>query len=418
MRFALLTTFYPPYNFGGDGIGVQRLAHALARRGHDVTVVHDVDAHQVLSPEPAPPPRDDPLVRVVPVSSGLGRAGLLTTYELGRPVATARRLHEIVDGGAFDVVHFHNVSLLGGPGLLSLGGDAIRLYTAHEHWLVCPTHVLWRDGREPCDQRRCFRCTIRHRRPPQLWRWTAMMDRQARHVDEFLALSEFSRDKHHAMGFSPAMQVLPPFLPDPVENGPPDRTGTSPHHRPYFLFVGRLETIKGLDHAIAAMRRHPQADLLIAGDGSRAADLRSSAADMPNVRFVGRLDAPELERYYRHALALVVPSVGYETFGLVIIEAFAQGLPVIARDIGPYEETVARAGGGIMFRTEDELVQALSAIQNEPGLGQRLGAAGYRGYVDLWSERAVMPRYFDVIRAAAVRRGNLPLLDKLQDDVC
>ena len=58
LRFCHLTTFYPPCNFGGDGIGVQRLCRALARRGHHVTVVHDVDAYNALhrGPEPAEEP--------------------------------------------------------------------------------------------------------------------------------------------------------------------------------------------------------------------------------------------------------------------------------------------------------------------------------------------------------------------------
>jgi hypothetical protein len=49
LRFCSLTTFYPPFNFGGDGIDVQRTARALAARGHHVTVIHDVDAYQWLS---------------------------------------------------------------------------------------------------------------------------------------------------------------------------------------------------------------------------------------------------------------------------------------------------------------------------------------------------------------------------------
>ena len=49
LRFCSLTTFYPPYNFGGDGIDVQRTARALVDRGHEVTVVHDIDAYQWLA---------------------------------------------------------------------------------------------------------------------------------------------------------------------------------------------------------------------------------------------------------------------------------------------------------------------------------------------------------------------------------
>ena len=52
LRFAFLTTFYPPYNFGGDGIGIERLAHGLVRAGHEVTVIHDADAYETLAPKP------------------------------------------------------------------------------------------------------------------------------------------------------------------------------------------------------------------------------------------------------------------------------------------------------------------------------------------------------------------------------
>ena len=51
LRLCMVTTFYPPFNFGGDGITVQRLANALAERGHEVEVVHCVDAFDMLRPE-------------------------------------------------------------------------------------------------------------------------------------------------------------------------------------------------------------------------------------------------------------------------------------------------------------------------------------------------------------------------------
>jgi len=407
LRFCMLTTFYPPYNFGGDGIGVQRLARGLARRGHHVTVVHDTDAYQSLSHRTPVAAADDPLVRVVPVSSGLGAVGALATYEIGRPTATARRLRTLIDGGGFDVVHFHNVSLIGGPGVLALGGDAVRLYTAHEHWLVCPTHVLWRDNREPCETRRCLRCTLLHRRPPQLWRWTRLLERQSRYVDQFLAMSEFSREKHASFGFPWPMRVLPPFLPDPdpVAGTRPQPIDPSPHTRPYFLFVGRLERIKGLDDVIPAMREHPAADLLIAGAGRHEPVLRELAAGIRNVKFLGRLETATLKRYYSHAVALVVPSIGFETFGFVLIEAFAQGTPVIARDIGPLPEIVRRSGGGVLFRTASQLLAAMQRVQHTPSLRNRLGAAGYQTFLHHWTESAVIPQYYDIIRDAARHRG-------------
>ena len=217
---------------------------------------------------------------------------------------------------------------------------------AHEHWLVCPSHVLWRHGREVCTGRECVRCTLRHGRPPQLWRYTGYLDRQLHHVDAFIAKSEFSRDKHREFGFPRPMEVIPYFLPDDTSSAAATPASDSPHERPYFLFVGRLEKIKGLDDVIPVFRERDGADLLIAGDGEYGDTLRAIAGDSPRIKFLGRVTPDELSRYYRHAKALVVPSVCFETFGIILIEAFRQGTPVIARRIGPFPEIVERSGGG------------------------------------------------------------------------
>jgi len=60
LKFCFLTTFYPPYNFGGDGIGVQRLARGLVKAGHRVAVVHDVDAYNLLHKGPEPADVEEP----------------------------------------------------------------------------------------------------------------------------------------------------------------------------------------------------------------------------------------------------------------------------------------------------------------------------------------------------------------------
>jgi hypothetical protein len=149
LSFCLLTTFYPPFNFGGDGVDVQRTARALAARGHAVTVVHDVDAYQWLAGRQLPPqPVDQDGVEVLGLRSSLGVLSPLLTHQLGRPVMHGRSIRALIDERKFDVVMFHNVSLVGGPGLLAYGGDALKIYVAHEHWLVCPSHVLWRFNRE------------------------------------------------------------------------------------------------------------------------------------------------------------------------------------------------------------------------------------------------------------------------------
>ncbi len=396
LRFCFPTTFYPPYSFGGDAVGVQRLARALVKRGHEVTVVHDRDAYRLLNHGHEPVAAADDGVNVIGLESELHWLSPLLTQQTGRPVANAHRLRAILDDGRFDVINFHNASLIGGPGIFSYGSGATKVYMAHEHWLVCPTHVLWRHNRELCTGRQCVRCQLVYRRPPQPWRLTGLMERELRHIHGFIAMSEFSRAKHHEFGFTREMEVVPYFLPDPAP-GDTAATFERPHSRPYFLFVGRLEKIKGLDDVIPLFRHYAGADLLIAGDGNYEEHLRELAAGNPRVVFLGRVPFERLRAYYQHAVATVVPSVCYETFGIILIESFRQGTPVIARRLGPFPEIVEQAGGGELFSTESELLGAMERLGTNTEHRARLAASGYRASVDIWSESAVVPRYLEAI---------------------
>jgi glycosyltransferase involved in cell wall biosynthesis len=402
LRFCMITTFYPPYNFGGDGIGIERLSAALVRRGHEVTVIHDIDAFNLLhdGPEPAPALASDG-VEVIGLRSGLRSLSPLLTQQTGRPIVQAGRIREVLNRG-FDVTMFHNVSLIGGPGILN-AGRGITLYEAHEHWLVCASHVLWRHGRELCTGRQCVRCAIHHRRPPQIWRHTGFLERQLAGVDAFIAKSEFSRAKHHEFGFGRDMEVIPYFLPD-ADSPAGAEIHASPHPRPYFLFVGRLEQIKGLDDVIPVFAGEEGPDLLIVGDGSYASTLRQLAAGLPRVRFTGRLSQAELKALYRHALALVVPSVCYETFGIILIEAFRHGTPVVARRIGPFPEIVEACGGGLLFDGPADLRLALQQLERSDERRSALGMAAFGGFQRFWSETAVVPRYLELIERLRVRR--------------
>ena len=411
LHILMFTTFYPPYSFGGDAIGVQRMARALASRGHQVTVVHDRDAYLNLGGKPlADTGLPDDGVRAIGLQSRTGLLSNLVTQQTGRPVFHARKITEIVKEKPWDIVWYNNVSLIGGPGLLS-HGDGVKVYEAHEHWLVCPTHVLWRYGREICDKRDCLRCVLSYHRPPQLWRQTGFLDRQLDKVDLLIAKSVFSRDKHAEFGLRQKMEVLPYFLPDIELDQIP---AYSDHPRPYFLFVGRLEKIKGLQNVFPAMDRYPDADLLILGDGDYADTLKAQAKDNPRIRFLGRKSPNELDAYYRGALALIVPSVCYETFGIILIESFRLGTPVIARDLGPLPEIVRKANGGVLFKTEDDLVAAMAHVQHDPAARDSLARAARNAFEHYWSEDRVLAEYGASLARASGRAGKSALQKALE----
>lgn len=403
LSIIMFTTFYPPYSFGGDAVGVQRMARALAARGHDVTVVHDEDSYLILGGKvQAEGPADG--VRRIGLRARNGLLSNLMTQQLGRPVTHAARIREIIAAQKPDILWYNNTSLIGGPGLLPIG-EGLKIYEAHEHWLVCPTHVLWRYGRELCDERHCLTCQLSYRRPPQLWRHTGILDRALGHMDLIIAKSEFSRAKHREFGLRHEMEVLPYFLPDLPKLAEPYRG----HPRPYFLFVGRLEKIKGLQDVFPAMDRYPGADLLILGDGDYAGELKRLAAGRSNIQFLGRKAPEELDGYYRGAEALIVPSVCYETFGIILIESFRLGTPVIARRLGPFPEIVERAGAGALFESEDDLVAAMKGIQADAQKRAVLSEAARAAFTGIWREDRVLAAYGAALARAARRKGDRAL---------
>jgi glycosyltransferase involved in cell wall biosynthesis len=412
LKFLHITTFYPPYSFGGDGLQIYRLAHALAESGHHVDVIHCEDSYRLLHPEDPPLQfAEHPNVMRHGLRSGFGRLSPLVSQQTGHPWLKLRSINETLKAREYDVIHFHNISLLG-PGVLEIAppdSRAVKIYTSHEHWLICPTHVLWKFDRMPCDSPQCLRCTLHAKKPPQLWRSTGFLERMAANVDQFLAPSRFTAKMHEDRGFPYPLAHLPNFI-DRVD-GEWEHPAVRPQEAPYFLFVGRLEKIKGPQTLIALWDKVPEYDLLIAGAGSSEAELRALAAHNPRIKFLGPLPQQELGGLYHHAIACLVPSLTYETFGMTCIEAFARKTPVIARDLGALTEIVQDCGGGLLFTTDEQLLTALHSIANSPSLRAELGQKGYDGFLRWWCREAHMKAYFAFLEDAARKKlGSVPWL--------
>lgn len=413
LNFLHLTTFYPPYSFGGDAMYLYRLCHALGEQGHHCDVVHCVDSYHLQHPaEPEIRFAEHPNVIRHELRSKYRWLSPLLTQQTGRPFLKYRKLREILASKRYDVIHYHNTSLLG-PKALALespSGPAVKMYTTHEHWLVCPMHVLWKFNSRACEKPECLKCTVMGKRPPQLWRYTGLLGRMSRHVDQFVSPSRFTAQMHADRGFSQPVDHLPYFI-DRVD-GDWQQPGPRPQAKPYFLFVGRLELIKGLQTLIDVWDRVPEYDLLVAGGGAYEADLKARAAGNERIKFLGPRPQRELGALYRHATAVIVPSITYETFGMIIIEAFARKTPVVVRDLGALPEVVRDGGGGFVYRTDDELLAALNRLAGDPAERDRLGESGYRAFVKWWTRDAHLALYFDFLRRAAARKlGRVPWED-------
>jgi glycosyltransferase involved in cell wall biosynthesis len=394
----MISTFYPPYNFGGDGIFIHRLSNALARRGHHVDVIHCQDAYLALAGSPPAGRYDDhPNVTVHGLKSAVGILSPLATQQTGYPLFKAARIRAVLNRG-FDVINYHNISLVGGPKILEYG-RAVKLYTLHEFWLVCPTHLLFKFNRSVCERPSCFACTLVHKRPPALWRYTGLLKAQVRHVDAFISPDRHTMAKHREFGLDLPLVHLPHFVPLEEAVRPEHRGNDDDlRGRPYFLFVGRLERIKGLHTLIPLFREFTRARLLVAGDGTDAADLRRAAQGCANIEFLGYQSGSRLDALYRNAVAVVVPSLTYEVAPpLVIMEAFLRRTPAIVRALGSMPESIEESGGGLVYDTDHALLAAMERLLDDRVCRDMLGDKGYEAYRTKWTTEAYLERYLGLI---------------------
>jgi glycosyltransferase involved in cell wall biosynthesis len=395
----MITTFYPPWSFGGDAVYVWQLSNELALRGHHVTVIHCIDSYEMLTGRaPDTGYESHQNVEVHGLKSKYGFLSPLATQQTGYPFFKSERIEEILDNG-FDIIHFHNLSLIGGPGLIQYG-RGIKLYTTHEYWLLCPTHVLMRFGRVPCVEPHCFLCQLVQKRPPQLWRYTGLMEESLNRLDAVISPSLFGKKLHEKKGLGVPIYHIPNFITEYKYSADPGGgQDMAILKEPFFLYAGRIEKLKGVHNLIPVFKRYTKAKLVIAGKGDYEDYIRRLAQGSPNIEMTGYVTQAELRNLYKRAAALIVPSINYEISPLVIFEAFREKTPVIANNIGGLPEIIEESGGGFVSGSEDELVSAMDRIIDEPSLRKELGAMGYECYHKKWSAESHLKAYFYLIES-------------------
>ena len=406
MRFCMVTTFYPPFHLGGDAIYVQALSRALRRIGHEVEVVHCEDAFRIRgAPAPMATARDGAHDGVVvhTLRHPLGPLSPLATQQTGRPGLKRAALQAILDR-AFDVIHFHNISLIGGPGVLGMGRASVKLYTLHDYWLLCPTHILWKNRQRACDRPTCWTCSLRSGIPPQLWRCSNLIERELEHVDLLLAPSQFAARKHREAGITRPIAVLENFS----RFDPGQGLEQAKRARPRFLFVGRVIAAKGIGQLVELFARLPQYDLWVAGEGDLLEALVRRCHNVGNIRFLGLVDAVRLPALYTSATATIIASLAPEVLALVMLESFAHGTPVLSLDAGGCGEALRASGGGIVCRDMPELESAVHRLARDRELGRELGSLARKAYRERYSERGHVAAYLgrvQALQAKDVARG-------------
>lgn len=416
MRFLMLTDLYPPFHSGGAGIYAYDLSQALAELGHRVDVVHSLDCfHAKGGTLRAGTWPNHPNVSVHTVQSRMGPFAAGFSLVTGHPVAERRWLLDTLQQ-PYDVIHYHAVHHLGGPALFRLG-HGLKIATLHTYWLICPTSFLLRNRRELCTRKTCLTCTTLHyHRPPQLWRYWRRLQHTDEHLDLLIAPSEFVRQRHaEALPQRPIECLpfwgMPPTATHPSTRPPEELRPFVAGDKKYFLYVGRLAEIKGVQVLIRAFRGQCDRHLLIVGDGPYRERLESLANNDPCIHFMGARSRQALDPFYAHAAALIVPTLVHEVFGLVAIEAMAQGVPLIVNDVGGLTELAASNSAGIVYRGEEALRRILREFDDHGEAAHRYAVNGKRAAATRYTKEGHMKRYLelvDVYGAPSLPR-NMPL---------
>jgi phosphatidylinositol alpha-mannosyltransferase len=150
------------------------------------------------------------------------------------------------------------------------------------------------------------------------------------------------------------------------------------------LFVGRLEERKGFIHLLKAYhrlrKRKVDARLLVVGAGPKLREYKRFVGlrGIRDVEFLGRVSDDEKVRYFASADIYCAPNTGQESFGIVLLEAMAAGVPIVASDIHGFKRVVERSVQGLLVepRNPRALAAALYALARDPELRHEMGEAG------------------------------------------
>jgi len=381
-RPKILQIFSRYREYGGEEASVFRIGDALQR---------DFDTGFYLGSS------DDALAGEVPERLAKG----LMTFWNWEAVRDLKRLQRI---GGYDCWLVHNIFPMLSPAVYSLAfqaGIPVVQYL-HNYRFGCVNGFFLNHGK-PCQS--CMQGNFLPALKTACWqeshlksglmgavtaraRGTGLFQR----IDRWIAVSEAQKREHVAMGIpEDRISVVPHFY--DVQGQPPvypDRGDV--------LFVGRLSREKGVDRLLKAWSHLQDTGrmLRIVGEGPERDALQKLAVSLGlrNVLFAGFLEKEELGVAWQNAACLAVPSVWKEPFGMVVLEAWAKGRPVVAHRIGSLPELIAGGAAGILSSPEspEDLASALASILKDHERGASMGRAGleklqrdYSKY--LWQER-------------------------------
>lgn len=312
---------------------------------------------------------------------------------------------KIIREKKIDIVHIHNTLNLISPSVYyaakRCGVPVIQ--TIHNFRLLCPGATFYRDGKicEDCISKG-LTCAVKNgcyrgsKFQTLICVFSTWIHRLTGIYGKiyFITLTEFNKEKLLLINKKRKIIdcnhvfVKPNFTfeisMDSVEN-----------EDDYYLFIGRIEELKGVGILLDAFKRMPDKRLRLAGTGTKTEIEKYMSKAPNNVSFLGFQDRNQLSRQLAGAKAVIVSSQCYETFGMIIVEAYAARKPVIAGNIGNIGILVEDGITGVKFLYDDAeaIVEAIDKVD------KNMGENGYRKYEKEFCPEANYKKLLEIYEA-------------------
>jgi glycosyltransferase involved in cell wall biosynthesis len=324
-------------------------------------------------------------------------------------ICAYREMRRLIENDRPDVVHVHSVYPMFSPSILVACRrmNVPVVMTVHSHNLTCPTWYHLYKGRvcEDCVGGHEYRCVLKNCRNNILessaYALRSSVARSFRlfhdNVSVLIALTPFAKAKLLRAGFREAQIAVVPN-PAYVREAPAATSVGA-----YVGFAGRISPEKGIDTLLAAAAQMPDVPFKVAGDGPAFREMKAKAPQ--NVEFVGQLGPDQLNQFYGLSRMLVVPSVWFEQFPMVVLEGMGRALPVIGSRIGGLPEIIDEGLTGSTFEpgSPDDLARQVRRLWDDPLLCRRMGIAGQQKVMREYTEDAYFHNLMAVYQAAIQR---------------
>jgi glycosyltransferase involved in cell wall biosynthesis len=398
MKILLVNTSYYPQQYGGAERMVKRLADALTPLGLEPEVVCLApDGRTESTDVDGVPVHRVQLSNVYPLFPAEQRPNILKPLWHAidsANVAMARELARVVERVQPAVVHTHNLTGFSPLVWRSLSQRRVPIvHTVHDHYLLCARSTMFFRGQN-CASRHLF-CAP----------YSAARLRHSSKVAAVVGVSRFILDRHLAHGAFPNASIRR-VIPNPMFAAPPPAPRRDTDGVLRLGYLGRLEAAKGIEVLLSATQSLPRSgwsiDVAGVGQPDYERELRARFAG-PNVRFLDHVDA---STFFGAVDVLVLPSRSNEALPMVIAEAYASGVPVIATRVGGIPEIIedGRTGFLVAPSSSDELAAVLERVATTPGVVRSMRPACIAAAAQ-FAPDVIAREYADVYRAVAAAAG-------------